>query len=85
MIVEHVASIDERTYLADLVARKRDTPEKGEIILERNRREAISAELEDYGQDITSSETSPKASSHQLDATLLRWIDGAVPRSPNMQ
>jgi uncharacterized protein len=84
MIVEHVAHIDERTYLADLVARKRDTPEKGEVILERNRREAISAELEDYARDVASSETSPKASWHQLDATLLRWIDGVVPRSPNM-
>src|SRR5260370_26869426 len=42
VIVEHVASMDERTYFADLIARKRDTPEKGEIILEPNRGKAIS-------------------------------------------
>jgi predicted nucleotidyltransferase len=77
VIVEHVASIDERTYLADLVARKRDTPEQGEIVLDSNRGKAIRAELETYERDIVPPDVSPKTSCDLLDATLRRWIDGA--------
>jgi uncharacterized protein len=74
VIVEHVASIDERTYLADLIARKRDTPEKGAIVLEANRGKAISAELETYEANIVPRDVSPKMSFDLLDATLRRWI-----------
>jgi uncharacterized protein len=76
VVVEHVASVDERTYFADLIASKRDTPEKGEIVLEPNRGKAISAELESYERDIVPPDVSPKMSCHVLDATLRRWIGG---------
>lgn len=75
-LVDDVTSVDERIYLADLLAKKSDTPEKGEIVLERNRREAISTELEKYQRDATSLEESPKISLQRLDTTLLRWIGG---------
>ena len=63
-------------YNADLLVRKSDTPEKGEIVLEQYRREAISAELENYERDATSLEASPKISLQQLDTTLRRWVGG---------
>ncbi len=75
VIVEHVASIDERTYLADLIARKSDTPEKGEIVLEPNRGKAIGAELETYERNMPP-DVSQKTSCDLLDATLRRWIGG---------
>ena len=78
VVVEHVASVDERTYFADLIARKRDTPEKGEIVLEPNRGKAISAELETYERDIVPPDVSQKMSCDVLDATLRRWIDKSV-------
>jgi predicted nucleotidyltransferase len=74
VVVEHVASEDERTYFADLIASKRDTPEKGEIVLEPNRGKAISAELATYEHEIVPSHVSPKMSCDLLDATLRRWI-----------
>jgi hypothetical protein len=72
VIVEHVASVDERIYLADLITRKRDTPEKGEVLIEPNRGKAVSAELETYEGDIVPPDVSP--SCDLLDATLRRWI-----------
>ena len=78
VVVEHVASVDERTYFADLIARKRDTPEKGEIVLEPNRGKAISAELETYERDIVPPDVSQKMFCDVLDATLRRWIDKSV-------
>jgi uncharacterized protein len=74
VVIEHVASLDERIYLADLIARKRDTPEKGEIVHEPNRGKAISAELETYERDTVPPDASPKMSCDLLDATLRRWI-----------
>jgi uncharacterized protein len=79
-LVDDVASADERIYFADLLAKKSDTSEKGEIVLEQNRREAISTELGNYERDATSLEASPKASFQQLDTTLRRWIDGTTPQ-----
>ena len=38
-LVDDVTSVDERIYLAYLLAKKSDTPEKGEIVLDRNRRD----------------------------------------------
>jgi hypothetical protein len=75
VLVDDVASIDERIYFADLLARKSDTPEKGDLVLELNRGEAISAELENYEPDIAPTEISPKTSLQQLDTTLRRWVD----------
>jgi predicted nucleotidyltransferase len=74
VVVEHVASVDERTYFADLVARKRDTPEKGEIVLDPNRGKAIGAELATYEHEIVPPDVSPKISCDVLDATLRQWI-----------
>lgn len=74
IVVEHVASFDERTYFADLIARKRNTPEKGEIVIEPNRGKAISAELESYERNPVPSDVSPNASNELLDATLRRWM-----------
>jgi uncharacterized protein len=75
VVVDHVASVDERTYFLDLIARKSDTPEKGEIVLEPNRGKAISAELESYERDVVPPDVSPKMSCDVLDAALRRWID----------
>jgi hypothetical protein len=55
-------------------ARKRDTPEKGEIVLDPNRGKAISAELETYERDVVPTDVSPKTTCDLLDATLRRWI-----------
>jgi len=74
VVVEHVASVDERTYFSDLIARKSDTPEKGEIVLEPNRGKAIRDELETYPRNPVPSEGSPNASYELLNATLRRWI-----------
>lgn len=77
-LVDDVASVDERIYFGDLLARKRETPEKGEIVLEQSGREAITAELENYERDATSLEASPKNSLQQLDTTLRRWVGGST-------
>jgi uncharacterized protein len=77
-LVDEVASVDERIYFADLVARKGETPEKGEIVLEQSGREAIAAELENYERDAASLDASPKNSLHQLDTTLRRWAGGST-------
>jgi uncharacterized protein len=74
VVVEHVASVDERRYFADLIAMKRNTPEKGEIVLELNRGKAMSAELATYEQEIVPPDLPPKMSCDLLDATLRRWI-----------
>jgi hypothetical protein len=66
--------MDERIYLADLIARKRDTPEKGEIVLDPNRGKAIRDELETYERNPVPSDVSPNASYELLDATLRRWM-----------
>jgi predicted nucleotidyltransferase len=74
VVVEHVASVDERKYFSDLIARKSDTPEKGEIVLEPNREKAIRDELETYERNPVLSEASPNASYELLNATLCRWM-----------
>jgi uncharacterized protein len=77
-LVDEVANVDERIYFADLLTRKSETPEKGEIVLEQSGREAITAELENYEGDATSLEASPKNSLQQLDTTLRRWVGGST-------
>src|ERR1700730_1061336 len=77
-VVEHVASMDERIYLADLIARKRDTPEKGEIVLDPNSAKSIRDELETYERNPVPSDVSPNASCDLLDATLRRWMGGVL-------
>jgi uncharacterized protein len=77
-LVDEVASVDERIYFADLVARKSETPEKGEIVLEQSGREAITTELENYERDATSPDASPKNSLQQLDTILRRWVGGST-------
>lgn len=74
VVVEHVASVDERTYFSDLIARKSNTPEKGEIVLEPNRGNAIRDELETYGRNPVPSEASLNASYELLNALLRRWM-----------
>jgi predicted nucleotidyltransferase len=74
VVVEHVASVDERTYFSDLIARKSDAPEKGEIVLESDRGKAIRDELETYERNPVPTEASPNASCDLLDETLRRWI-----------
>jgi predicted nucleotidyltransferase len=76
-LVDEVASVDERIYFADLLARKSETPEKGEIVLEQSGREAMIAELENCERDATSLEAPPKISLQQLDMTLRRWVGGS--------
>jgi len=73
-VVEHVASVDERTYFSDLVARKSDAPEKGEIVLESDRGKAIREELETYERNPVPPEASPNVSYEPLNATLRRWV-----------
>jgi predicted nucleotidyltransferase len=77
-LVDEVANVDERIYFADLLTRKSETPEKGEIVLEQSGREAITAELENYEGDATSLEASPKNSLQQLDTTLRQWVGGST-------
>jgi predicted nucleotidyltransferase len=74
VVVEHVASVDERTYFSDLIARKSDTPEKGEIVLEPDRGKAIRDELETYERNPVPPEASPNVSHEPLNATLRRWV-----------
>lgn len=74
VVVEHVASVDERTYFLELIARKSDTPEKGEIVLEPDRRTAIRDELETYERNPVLPESSPNVSYEPLNAALRRWV-----------
>jgi uncharacterized protein len=77
-LVDEVASVDERIYFADLLARKSESPENGEIVLEQSGREAMIAELENYERDATSLEAPPEISLQQLDMTLRRWVGGST-------
>jgi predicted nucleotidyltransferase len=74
VVVEHVASVDERTYFSDLIARKSDAPEKGEIVLEQDRGKAIRDELETYVRNPVPPEASPNESYEPLNAALRRWV-----------
>ena len=71
-----MASVDERIYFADLLARKSDTLEKGEIVLEQYRREAITAELEYYERDANVAGGVSKDFVAAAEHDTARWVGG---------